>query len=258
MMPFRSDPHRAQLREVLEVAGRLALNHFGNARAVAKPDGSQVTAADREVEDFLVDALRQVYPEDSVISEEGTRIDDGRCIWHVDPIDGTSAFIEGLAHWGPAICRVDEQGLQLGAFYVPRLNEFWYARRGFGAFRNDVRLGAGDPGLPGRHHSLFVPSRFHRAAPLPWPGKVRALGSSAAHLALVASGAGLLALIPQWKLWDIGAGVLLIEESGRLVRDIRGNRIDVTTCQPGLPIVAGASSALDQVLASGWLERALK
>ena len=258
MTSFRSDSSRARLEGVLRDAGRLAMAHFGGVRGVAKPDGTQVTVADREVERELVNALSALYPDDSFISEEGTRIDRGKATWYIDPIDGTSAYIQGLAHWGPTICRVDDQGLELGALYLPRLDEFWYARRGYGAFRDDVRLGAGDPGQLSRHHSLFVPSRFHRAPALPWPGKVRALGSSAAHLALVASGAGLAAMIPTWSLWDIGAGVLMMEEAGRRVCDAHGEPVDVTRCQPGLPILAGASTALDRLVETGWPANALR
>ena len=85
-----------------------------------------------------------------------------------------------------------------------------------------------------------------------------ALGSSAAHLALVASGAGLVTVIPKWHLWDVGFGVLMVEESGRRVCDPEGNPIDVIACQPGLPILAGASTALDGLLDSGWAARALR
>jgi len=250
--PLPPAPLRAQLREILQGAGEIALSHFGGVRAVAKPDGTQVTVADREVEDWLVRALSQTFPGDAVVSEEGTRVEGGDATWYVDPIDGTSAYVEGLAHWGPTVCRVGPDGLDLGALWLPRLGEFWYARRGRGAWRNDQRLAPGDPGAPGRHHSLFAPSRFHTNTPVPWPGKTRSLGSTAAHLALVAAGAGLMAVVPEWHLWDVGCGVLLIEESGRRVCDAQGTPVDVTRCQPGLPFYAGASTALIHVVDSGW------
>ena len=139
-----------------------------------------------------MDALQRAFPNDGIVSEEGSRVERSGSTWYCDPIDGTSAYVEGLAHWGPTVCRVTEGVLEVGALYVPRLDEFWYARRGGGAWRNRIRLAPGDPGHPSRHHSLFAPSRFHRVSPVPWPGKVRALGSSAAHLALVGAGAGLV------------------------------------------------------------------
>lgn len=258
MTRLRQDPLHATLREILTAAGQVALDHFGVVRAVAKPDGTQVTAADKLVEEYLVDALQAAFPGEGVISEEGARVESDGPVWYVDPIDGTSAYVEGLAHWGPTVCRVTNGVVDVGAMAIPRLSEFWYARKNGGGWRNGVRLAPGDPGRPGRHHSLFAPSRFHRATPMPWAGKVRALGSSAAHLALVGGGSGLVALIPQWHLWDIGFGVLLVEESGRRVCDVHGNPVDVIACQPGLPILAGASTALDLLVESGWTTRALR
>lgn len=258
MRPRLHDPLRDTLRDILLSSGQIALDHFGGVRAMNKADGTQVTAADTAVEAHLVERLQQAFPDDGVISEEGAEVESDGAVWYCDPIDGTSAYVEGLAHWGPTISRVRDGVLEVGALYLPRLNEFWYARRGGGAWRNGVRLAPGDPGRPGRHHSLFAPSRFHRGAPVPWPGKVRALGSSAAHLALVGAGAGLVAIIPEWHLWDVGFGVILMEEAGRRVCDVHGNPIDVLTCPPGLPILAGASTALDLLVDSGWTTGALR
>ena len=258
MKPRLHDPLRDQLRDILIPAGKIALEHFGGVRAVNKPDGTQVTAADTAVEEHLVRELQRAFPGDGVVSEEGSRIDSSGATWYCDPIDGTSAYVEGLAHWGPTIVRVRDGELEAGALYLPRLNEFWYARRGAGAWRNGVRLAPGDPGRPGRHHSIFAPSRFHRASPIPWPGKIRALGSSAAHLALVGAGAGLATIIPEWHLWDVGFGVILMEEAGRRVCDASGSPVDVIACQPGLPIMAGASTALDVLVDSGWTTSALR
>ena len=148
MNPLPPAPLRAQLREILQGAGEIALSHFGGVRAVAKPDGTQVTVADREVEDWLVRALSQTFPGDAVVSEEGTRVEGGDATWYVDPIDGTSAYVEGLAHWGPTVCRVGPDGLDLGALWLPRLGEFWYARRGRGAKEEEEGAASGAAGRP--------------------------------------------------------------------------------------------------------------
>ena len=257
-MKSAPDALRLKLQHILTEGGKIALSHFGGVRAMVKADGTQVTVADKQVEEYLVAALQETFPEDGIVSEEGSRVPGTRGVWYVDPIDGTSAYVEGLAHWGPTVARVVDGEVDIGALWLPRLGEFWYARKGRGAWRNDQRLAAGDPGQPGRHHSLFAPSRFHLAQPLPWPGKVRALGSSAAHMALVAGGAGLLAVIPTWHRWDVAAGALMITESGRRITDLQGNPVNVANCREGLPIVAGASTALDQLVQSGWLQRSLR
>ncbi|MEM6930780.1 MAG: inositol monophosphatase family protein, partial [Myxococcota bacterium] len=236
-----------ELRRLLSHAGDLALRYFGEATSEHKRDGSLVTAADRAVETQLVDELTRAFPDDGIIAEEGARVEprSGGGTWHVDPIDGTSAFVGGLSYWGPTIARMRDGELEVGAFYVPRLNEFWYAARGEGAWRDDVRLRP-DPD-PSIHSDsiLFAPSKFHLAGPVPWPGKVRALGSGAAHLALVAAGNGVLTALPHWAMWDIGCGVLLVREAGLVIRDVTGAPVDPEAERPGTPFLAGTESAVE-------------
>ncbi len=241
------DPIQSALRE----AGRIALGFHGHTVPERKSDGSPVTEADHAVERFLVGALGELFPDDGVVSEEGRgRPSRSGATWHVDPIDGTSAFVAGLAYWGPTICRVDADGrLEMGGFYVPRLDEMWWAVRGQGAWRDGVRLPRVQPGPLDPSDVLFVSSRVHRGPPLPWHGKIRALGSAAAHLALVAAGGGKAALVARWKLWDVGCGVLLAEETGHIVTDLSGRRIDPAVCSDGLPLLVGVPTASEQLSA---------
>lgn len=235
---------------MLRRAGEAALARFRDATGTRKPDGTDVTDGDKAAQDVLVHALDVAFPDCGIVSEEGARkparirTDRDPGTWYVDPIDGTGAYLEGLAHWGPTVCLVRDGKLVEGGLWFPRLNEFWYAARGIGAYRDGVRLRPADPGPPARHHGLYLPSRFHRRQPLEWPGKVRALGSSAAHLAQAAGGGGVATLIPRWELWDVGCGILLVEEAGRLVLDGHGQPFDPIT-MPQRPFVAGAPSALE-------------
>ena len=247
-------PIASQLRTILDEAGALALQHFRRVVPDRKADGSEVTAADRAVEALLVDRLHRAFPDDGITSEEGSHLDGtSGAVWHVDPIDGTSSFVEGLAHWGPTVVRATPERLDVGAFWQPRLREFWFAGHGHGAWRDGERLPPPPERAPTRSGAMCVPSRFHRAGPLPWPGKVRALGSSAAHLALVAAGSADLALIPEWSLWDVGCGALLVTETGRVVTDLDGQPVDVATCRRGLPILAGAPTAI-RPLVRDWAD----
>jgi fructose-1,6-bisphosphatase/inositol monophosphatase family enzyme len=156
--------------------------------------------------------------------------------------------VSQLAYWGPTVCRVVDGALQAGAFYVPRLREHWYAEVGRGAWRDDRRLVSGDVDSVGREDVLFVPSRFHRWSPVPWAGKIRALGSSAAHLAHVAAGGGLATVVPRWELWDVGCGALLIREAGRVIWGPGGEAVEPERVPPGSPLLAGAPTALRTLL----------
>lgn len=251
-------PLYQELRDILSDAGEIAKRWFRRASPEYKADGTPVTEADRAVEESIVERLAKAFPGESILSEEGCRISgtDGAPRWYVDPIDGTGAFLSQLAYWGPTVCRIEAGRLSVGALLVPRLGEYWYAESGGGAWRDGERLGPPDRDGPVlKNDVLFLPSRFHRRQPIPWPGKVRALGSSAAHLALVAAGGGLGAIIPQWALWDVGCGALLVRESGRVIWDLSGRPVDPEQCVEGLPLLAGEPRALRSLTEDGWTQR---
>lgn len=203
-------------------AGEIALAFVHTAPPDVKADGSEVTEADRRCEEAIVESLARAYPRCGVVSEEGALVEGSDGTWYVDPIDGTSAFVEGLAHWGPTVCLVRDGRLEVGAFWMPRLGELWYAAHGHGAWRDEHRLRPAPLPSLGRNDSLYLPSRFHRALPIAWPGKVRALGCTAAHLAHVASGGAAATVVAGWAMWDVGCGVLLTTEAGRIVVDLTG------------------------------------
>lgn len=247
------------LAHLLRQAGETALrwHHLTDARQ--KADGTQVTEADRAAEEVLVEGLVRAWPTCAIVSEEGALVAGHGGTWYVDPIDGTTAFIEGLAHWGPTISLVQDGKVTLGAFHQPLTGEQWYVARGEGAWRGQTRLRSGDVDTLGRYDSLYLPSQYHHRLPIDWPGKVRALGCTAAHLALVASGGATAAIVARWKLWDVGAGILMVEEAGRSIRDLTGQAFDpISMARAGTPFIAGAPTAVDQLVAYVARSRALR
>lgn len=242
-------PNHDVLLELLRPAGRYAVEARGSATAEWKADGSPVTAVDRHLDATLAAGLLERYPGVGVLGEEGAHT-AGRGTFHIDPIDGTRAYLQGLAHWGPTVCLEEDGQLQFGAFYMPLLDAFYYGERGRGAWRNGVRLQGPAATHEPRDRILFAPSRIHDAPRGLWPGKVRVLGSAAAHLALVAAGAGAATLLPTWSLWDVGCGALLISESGGVLCGLDGAPIDVVRARQGLPFLAGAPTALQDVVAA--------
>ena len=240
---------------ILKRAGAKAYSHFGSASVSWKSDGSPVTDADRASEEIIVEGLTRAFPEFGVRGEEGARSEGDGGTWFIDPIDGTSAFMQGLAHWGPTVSLVREGQLVFGAFWMPRLQEYWYASHGGGGFRNGSRLPRVVAAPVTSESAILLPSRFHRFGPIEWPGKARVLGSSAAHLALVAGQGASAAIIPKWSLWDVGCGVLLARETGHQVLDFEGAELNVCA-REGLPFVVGVSTALKLLLDEGHLAEA--
>ncbi|SCY91854.1 inositol monophosphatase family protein [Paracoccus tibetensis] len=106
-------------------AGDLALSHFRNLGrdAVAeKGPLDLVTIADREVEALVTKRLRQAFPEDGVLGEEGghTRGTSGR-VWIIDPIDGTFNFVRGLDDWAVSIGLMQDGRPVAGIVHAPAM-----------------------------------------------------------------------------------------------------------------------------------------
>lgn len=237
------------MRALLERAGQAALDRFRRATVRLKADGTKLTDADLVVHEILLDGLSRLFPGEVVLSEEDPARPEppisGPC-WYVDPLDGTGAFTEGLAHWGPTVCRVVDGAPELGAFYVPRLDELWLGHAGAGAWRDGERLRPPDAEADASA-VLLLPSHAHRVGPLNWPGRIRALGSTAAHLALVAEGGVTATVIPSFSPWDVGCGVLLIREAGRVLVDLSGAPLDPMML-PNRPFLAAAPGAVPALL----------
>lgn len=235
-----------------------------------KADGSVVTAADREAERCLAEGLERAFPDDGLVGEEGVN-KPGRSgrTWVLDPIDGTDAWAHGLPAWGPTVaCLVqDPQGrwqVRCGALLLPITGDYWFADLPPGspgqAWQGSRRL----PPLPSprvdRSAVLFVPSRLHHAATVHWPGKLRSLGSTAAHLAWVASGGAAAALVAPSPAWDTAAGCALIQAVGGGVSplSLAGHPVDSAFAAhlhaPGPALVAGSPAAVDALLTPGAIQ----
>ena len=235
---------------MLVQAGRVALAHFRDVAVRRKADGSTLTDADLAAERVLVAALRDAFPGDGIVSEEGAAVtaESGHGTWYVDPIDGTSVFTEGLAHWGPTVARLHGGRWDLGGFYQPRLDEFWFASREHGADRDGHPLTPISTAPP-KHRTMMLPSRSHLAGPMPWRGKSRALGSTAAHLAMVAGGGASAVVVPSWSPWDVGCGLLLLELTEHAVVDLSGAPMDPMLHERA-PFIAGHPALLDDLAAA--------
>jgi myo-inositol-1(or 4)-monophosphatase len=193
-----------------------------------------VTRADKESEEVIVARIRERYPADGFLGEEGGRRGAGgeARTWIVDPLDGTSNFIAGFPFWCVSVAAREEDEIVAGAIWDPLRAELYSTERGSGAFRNGERLRVtGANGLDGAFLATGFPFRskekidlylllfrdlFVRAR------AIRRAGSAALDLANVA--AGVFDGFFEFKLsiWDIAAGSLLIEEAGGRMSDFDG------------------------------------
>ncbi|WP_447970805.1 inositol monophosphatase family protein [Nitrospira sp. M1] len=189
-----------------------------------KPDSSQVTTADFEVDRMLKDQLLTKYPQDGWLSEESPddrkRLEKSR-VWILDPIDGTRNFISKIPQYAISIALVENQELTLSVIFNPATNEMFSAVKGEGAYLNDMPIHVKDTQTE-QLLCLANVSPKQRAALKGIEPTIacQAFGSIAYALALQAAGRVDMTLNPgSQHEWDIAAGVLLIQEAGGTVAD---------------------------------------
>jgi histidinol-phosphatase len=123
-----------------EQAGEITLRHFGDVVTERKGDGSEVTVADRESEEFIRSEIAAAFPEDGILGEEGSAVESssGRR-WIIDPIDATRSFSSGVPLFGVLI-GLEVEGVPIvGCCHLPVLRETVVASVGAGAWRNGTR-----------------------------------------------------------------------------------------------------------------------
>lgn len=233
--------YRAVLPDMVEAAraaGELTLQAFRSFRDIEigiKGPADFVSDADRESELLIRGHLARRYPDWSFTGEEfppEERTGDHR--WLVDPIDGTTNFLNGMPYTISIALRHRGRTLA-GALYNPVDEEMFTAIRGEGAYlngerlqvsaRSDVALMSIGTGLPTPNlHSFqgYYPRLERLRAPV---GAVRIVGSSANSCAHVACGR-LTGYFEESGLVDWAVGVLLVEEAGGIVTDWWGRGPD--------------------------------
>lgn len=126
-------------------AGAMALDFFARRETLiieTKRDPQDlVSIADREVENLIRDRIAEAYPEDGVLGEEYGLV-PGRSgfTWAVDPIDGTSPFVNGMPNWCVSIALVHAGIPVVGVIAAPCHGELYAAALGLGARLNGKAL----------------------------------------------------------------------------------------------------------------------
>lgn len=246
-------PAREELEAIAARGGALALRYFRDVAAERKADRTLVTRADREVEALLVGELGALLPGAGIIGEEGAaRPATGPYRIVIDPVDGTAAFVAGLPTWCVCIGILRGSTPVAGVVHLPASGETYTAIEDAAWWngRSLPRLG----GAAGEGDRFVVShAKAHLRHRITYRGKVRALGSSAYHILLVARGAAEAALVGRAHLWDLVApGAVLRAAGGVLVYLQGGGTVDLGLLADGRrapdDIVAGAPATLPALL----------
>jgi len=191
-----------------------------------------VTEADRASENLVLERLHSYFPSHNIVAEEsGLHEKASEYCWYVDPLDGTTNFAHGFPVFNVTLALERAGELICGVIFDPVRQEMFSAERGSGAFLNNRRIQVSAcprveeallaTGFPSRKRHESTNVHFFHQVSMVTHG-IRRAGSAAIDLAYVASGR----LDGFWEFglnpWDMAAGILLVQEAGGIVSDMKG------------------------------------
>jgi len=213
------------LTKLVEYAGVLAQRLRPNIQMNFKEDGSIVTNADIEVENWLKPQLMKLVPETEVWGEEGGYHEPGlNGIWLVDPIDGTSNYAHGLPLWGVSVALYQNEKIVLSEVVLPDLSESYSATLGGGAFLNRKPLPFIPAGSIKPHELVSYSDNFlGYASNINLPGKMRSMGAFVIDGTFVACGRFRGLINKGVRIYDIAACIGIARELDADVRYTNGD-----------------------------------
>jgi myo-inositol-1(or 4)-monophosphatase len=237
---------RDELAGAMREAGALALKTFrGELKSWIKGKSSPVSEADLAVDALLRRRLLAIR--DAGWLSEETEDAPARLaaidVWVVDPIDGTRAYLEGLADWTVSVALVRAGRPLVAALYAPVSDELFLAIAGRGATLNGAPIGASVGDALAGAKFCGPPRRLERLAQLaPAIAMMPRIPSLALRLARVATGAldGSFAG-PNSHDWDLAAADLLVHEAGGMLTTLTGESLIYNRPDPvhGVLVAAG-------------------
>ncbi len=211
--------------EAAQAAGGLLRANFGRPLKVDESEAHDIKLElDKRSQALIESLILDRFPGHAIYGEEGVRGDAASEFqWVIDPIDGTVNFFYGIPHFAISIALRRAGTIIAGVIYDPMRDELWAVEEG------------GTPTLNGLPIAVSARTRLSEAAvavgvaksidtiagALPLfermirsARKCRMMGSAALDTAYVACGRLDAYIEGMISLWDVAAGVLLIERAG--------------------------------------------
>jgi myo-inositol-1(or 4)-monophosphatase len=226
------------LQILLDIATEAALsggavlqNYWGKLEDIQEKGrpGDLVTEADKAAEKAILEVLHRHVPDHPILAEESGKLEGlaGDYLWAIDPLDGTTNYAHQYPFVAVSIGLLIHGVPQVGVVYDPIRQELFRAAKGLGATcnRRPIQVSQTDDlsksllvtGFAYDRHQTSDTNYAEFAHLTHLTQGVRRDGAAALDLAYVACGR----LDGYWErglaVWDMAAGVVLVQEAGGLV-----------------------------------------
>jgi myo-inositol-1(or 4)-monophosphatase len=204
--------------EIVSALGGIFTVRYKTGATDSKLWKDPVSEIDRKVETLIRARLAEHFPGHDIIGEEMKERPgrDSEFIWAVDPIDGTSNFINGFPMFAASIgvlyrCKPVAGAVWCAASHALRAGVY-HARLG-----GKLRFDGSDvtPKANPQVRSRLAGVPVIKAEDLPW--ETRKTGAAAIECALVAAGLLQVARFSNPNIWDVAGGLALVEAAGGVV-----------------------------------------
>lgn len=197
-----------------------------------------VTKYDALVQDKLKNGLKEIMPGSGFFGEEGEHngFPKEEYVFIVDPIDGTTNFMNDLGFFCIAVALVKNKERIFGMVYDIARDELYKAVKGEGAFLNGRRIYVSKKPLS-MDVALFGTAPYYEGLPdiafkkareyLDKCIDVRRFGSAEMDLCMIAAGKAGIYFEPRLQPWDVAAGSVIVEEAGGTVKKWNGSEVDI-------------------------------
>jgi len=175
-------------------------------------------------QELITDCLLKAFPEHALYGEEGLAGNsESDWQWVVDPIDGTVNYFYGIPHFCVSIALRHQQEIVVGVIYDPMMDELWAVEKDGhptlngreiqGSSRDQLKDTVMTIGFSKTKESMDVGLKRYKEIAYK-VRKTRMLGSAALALAYISCGRLDAYIEESISLWDVAAGILLVESVG--------------------------------------------
>ena len=225
--------------EIIQEAGKILRRcHLEQREIIQKTDHQDlVTFWDRKIEQQLRHSILTAFPQDSIVGEEYPPQEncDRKVTWYLDPIDGTTNFINQHQNYAISMGCWEGADPLFGLVLDVERETLYWAKHGDGAWQNQTQIHTSGrrelaelllttPGL----QYTFLESHPYQKQMIQLSRKVRGvrcLGSVALELCEVAAGRADLFVTMRSSPWDHNAARIILEEAGGAIFTVDGDEL---------------------------------
>ena len=243
---------------IIEAGERVREIYESDFEVSKKDDNSPITKADLESNKIIRAALEKtgipILSEEDV--DDKSRLNSDK-IWIVDPLDGTTDFVNRTGEFTIMVGLVENHVPVMGLIYWPTKQKLYYAERGMGAFcshsdtvKERVWEAISVRETQNLEDCLALVSRHHlsdREKKILDHLKITHTASIGSSLKVMEISSGMadvyLTTTNKMKQWDTCASFCIISEAGGKITDVVGNELvyntDIVNHENGLLVTNG-------------------